>query len=296
MLIRLHSRLRTRRRQRLRPRRRPACSGAIGKILAARTPRRRAVASWGVHRLDVFAQAAGQRMLHQTYDGKFWYPADDLGPAIVGSPGAVAWGPDRLDVFVRGTDNQLWQMAYAGGSLGRLLPLGRLPDVKPSGGLVGGEPARCLHEGRRQCAVSRVVERVWLEPVRAARRKPQGRAGSHFARPEPDRRLLSRAQQPPLSAVLRRLDLAATLSTSVVGNASTSQCPVGDCGGSISSARVTTTACSTDRGTAEVGPAGRPSAATSTTRRQRSRGTKTGSTSLPSAATGTCMHKHLSEN
>ena len=55
-------------------------------------------------------------MLHQTYDGKYWYPADDLGPAIVGSPGAVAWGPDRLDVFVRGTDNQLWQMAYAGGT------------------------------------------------------------------------------------------------------------------------------------------------------------------------------------
>ena len=83
-----------------------------------------AVASWGVHRLDVFAQAAGQTMLHQTYDGKFWYPADDLGPAIVGSPGAVAWGPDRLDVFVRGTDNQLWQMAYAGGGWVGYYPLG----------------------------------------------------------------------------------------------------------------------------------------------------------------------------
>jgi hypothetical protein len=82
------------------------------------------VASWGVHRLDVFAQAAGQTMLHQTYDGKFWYPADDLGPAIVGSPGAVAWGPDRLDVFVRGTDNQLWQMAYTGGSWVGYYPLG----------------------------------------------------------------------------------------------------------------------------------------------------------------------------
>jgi hypothetical protein len=63
-------------------------------------------------------------MLHQTYDGKFWYPADDLGPAIVGSPGAVAWGPDRLDVFVRGTDNQLWQMAYASGSWVGYSPLG----------------------------------------------------------------------------------------------------------------------------------------------------------------------------
>jgi hypothetical protein len=70
------------------------------------------VASWGANRLDVFAQAPGQTMLHQAYDGTTWYAPADLGPAIVDAPGAVAWGPDRLDILVRGTDNQLWHKAW----------------------------------------------------------------------------------------------------------------------------------------------------------------------------------------
>jgi hypothetical protein len=68
----------------------------------------------GVNRLDVFAQAPGQTLLHLTYDGTTWYPPENLGPAMLGGPGAVAWGPNRLDVFMRGTDNQLWQRAWAG--------------------------------------------------------------------------------------------------------------------------------------------------------------------------------------
>jgi len=48
------------------------------------------IASWSVNRLDLFAQAPGQTLLHQAYDGTTLYPADDLGPAIVGGPGAVA--------------------------------------------------------------------------------------------------------------------------------------------------------------------------------------------------------------
>ena len=31
------------------------------------------VTSWGVSRLDVFAQAPGQTLLHQAYDGNTWY-------------------------------------------------------------------------------------------------------------------------------------------------------------------------------------------------------------------------------
>ena len=53
------------------------------------------VASWGVNRLDVFAQAAGQTMLHQAYDDETWYPAADLGPAMwaIRPP----WRGDRTD-------------------------------------------------------------------------------------------------------------------------------------------------------------------------------------------------------
>jgi hypothetical protein len=50
------------------------------------------VTSWGVNRLDVFAQATGQTLLHHAYDGNTWYPPEDLGPAMVGGPGGVAWG------------------------------------------------------------------------------------------------------------------------------------------------------------------------------------------------------------
>jgi hypothetical protein len=66
------------------------------------------VTSWSVNRLDVFARAGGQTMLHRAYNGSTWSAPDDLGRAIVGGPGAVARGPDRLDIFVRGADNQLW--------------------------------------------------------------------------------------------------------------------------------------------------------------------------------------------
>jgi len=76
------------------------------------------VTSWGVNRLDVFAQATGQTLLHHAYDGNTWYPPEDLGPAMVGGPGGVAWGPNRLDVFLRGTDNQLWQRSWAGAWVG----------------------------------------------------------------------------------------------------------------------------------------------------------------------------------
>ncbi len=226
----------------------------------ARTPRRRAWPHGECNRLDVFAQAAGQTMLHQTYDGKYWYPADDLGPAIVGSPGAVAWGPDRLDIFVRGTDNQLWQMAYAGGSWVGYFPLGGFLTSSPAVSSWGENRLDVFIRGSDNALYHMWWNGYWLEPVRAARWQPRGCPGSHFARPEPDRRLLPRARQPPLSEVVRRLDLAATPRPRPWATLRRRRVLVGDCGGSISSARVTTTRCSTDRGTAEVGPAGRRSA------------------------------------
>jgi hypothetical protein len=89
------------------------------------------VASWGVNRLDVFARAAGQIMVHRTYNGTKWYPPDDLGPAIAGGPGAVASGQNRLDIFVRGADNQLWQKSWSRGWMG-YFPLGGFLTSSPT--------------------------------------------------------------------------------------------------------------------------------------------------------------------
>ena len=70
-------------------------------------------------------------MLHRAYNGTKWYTAEDLGPAIVGGPGAVARGPDRLEIFVRGADNQLWQKAWNGGWLS-YYPLGGFVSSSPT--------------------------------------------------------------------------------------------------------------------------------------------------------------------
>ena len=89
------------------------------------------VTSWSVNRLDVFARAPGQTMLHRAYNGSKWSAPDDLGPAMVGGPGAVARGSDRLDIFVRGADNQLWQKSWNGGWMG-YFPLGGFLTSSPS--------------------------------------------------------------------------------------------------------------------------------------------------------------------
>ena len=136
-----------------------------------------AVASAGVHRLDVFAQAARQTMLDETYDGKFRHPADDHGSAIVRARSA-AWGPDRLDVVVRGTDNEARQMAYAGGSWAGYDPLGGSLTSSPA---VASweELARRLHEGRRACALStRPGGRFGWSPYQRLGRNSR-RFGSH---------------------------------------------------------------------------------------------------------------------
>ena len=109
------------------------------------------MASWSANRLDVFARGAGQTMLHRAYNGTKWYPAEDLGAAIVGGPGAVARGPDRLDIFVRGADNQLWQKSWNGGWMG-YFPLGGFLTSSPSRVFVGAESAGRLRPGQRQRA------------------------------------------------------------------------------------------------------------------------------------------------
>ncbi|HKN45858.1 MAG TPA: hypothetical protein VJW23_18235 [Propionibacteriaceae bacterium] len=48
------------------------------------------VTSWSVDRLDVFARALGQTILHRAYNGSKWSAPEDLGPSIVGGPGALA--------------------------------------------------------------------------------------------------------------------------------------------------------------------------------------------------------------
>ena len=244
------------------------------------------VASWSVKRLDVFAQSSGQTLLHLAYDGKSWYPADDLGPAIVDGPGAVARGPDRLDIFVRGTDNQLWQRPGCNGAwVGYFRWAGF------------SHPAQACRRGVRTastCSSRAMTTRfttdggtawpgVSTSGSAAVLRVPR----QPFHGTQLDRRVLPWADNHLYQMSYDGSTWLPAL-TSAVDCTLTSQCPRGDCDGWTSSARATTTRCSSDRGTAGRGRLGRRSVPELMTLRPRSPGMKTGSTSSRWVRTGTC--------
>ena len=149
-------------RLRRRRRRRAARSGATGMILVVPSTLGPSVTSWSVNRLDVFARAAGQTMLHRAYNGTKWSAADDLGPAIVGGPGsrrARAGSARHLRSWCR-------QPALAEileRWLDGLLPARRIPHLEPQRDFVGAKSARRLRPGQRQRAVPQVVGRYRLE-------------------------------------------------------------------------------------------------------------------------------------
>jgi C1A family cysteine protease len=73
-----------------------------------------AAASQGVNRLDVFARAIDNSLLHRPWDGTAWRNWENLGGVFDAAPAAVAWGPNRVDCFVRGIDNHLYHQWYDG--------------------------------------------------------------------------------------------------------------------------------------------------------------------------------------
>jgi len=72
------------------------------------------VSSWGVNRLDVFAQGTDFGLWHKAWDGTGWYGWYPLGGRIFADPAAVSWGPNRIDVVVLGTDYAIYQKAWLG--------------------------------------------------------------------------------------------------------------------------------------------------------------------------------------
>ena len=72
-----------------------------------------AVASWGLGRLDVFAQVDGH-LKQKRWNGEEWSDWRDLGGRPTSAPAAVSWGPNRIDVFVRGHDHQLAHKRWNG--------------------------------------------------------------------------------------------------------------------------------------------------------------------------------------
>jgi hypothetical protein len=78
------------------------------------------VASWSPQRLDAFARGPAGTLVHAWYEvvngsGR-WRGWEDLGFALIGSPGAVSSEDGRIDVVFRGTDNRLKQIFYQRGS------------------------------------------------------------------------------------------------------------------------------------------------------------------------------------
>ena len=77
-----------------------------------------AMASWGVNRLDIFANA-GSRIRHQAWTGSNWTAWDNPGGAVPGgtasTPAAVSWDANRIDVVVKAADNQIWQLTWDNG-------------------------------------------------------------------------------------------------------------------------------------------------------------------------------------
>lgn len=69
-------------------------------------------ASWATGRLDVFARASNNALLHKWYDGSSWHGWESLGGSMTSAPAAVSWAAGRLDVFARGPANDLIHKWY----------------------------------------------------------------------------------------------------------------------------------------------------------------------------------------
>jgi SpoIID/LytB domain protein len=70
--------------------------------------------SWAGGRIDVFAQGAGNSLVHRWFDGQ-WRGFETLPGTITAAPAASSQGLNQLDVFVRGTNNGLWHKSFSNG-------------------------------------------------------------------------------------------------------------------------------------------------------------------------------------
>lgn len=74
-----------------------------------------AVASWGPHRLDVFARGADNTLYPNSWTGSAWTGWRQVSPTPIGSdPAAVSWGTNRIDVFALGAGDQMYTMSRSG--------------------------------------------------------------------------------------------------------------------------------------------------------------------------------------
>lgn len=63
--------------------------------------------SWGHDRVDVFATAKDDSLVHRAWDTTHWTDWENLGGQLSSAPAAASWGPNRLDVFATGPDGDL---------------------------------------------------------------------------------------------------------------------------------------------------------------------------------------------
>jgi hypothetical protein len=72
-----------------------------------------AVTTWGVNRLDIFANDTTGQVWHVSYDGFNW-SWESIGFNAASDPVAVSWGPNRLDVFARLSGNTYGHQFWGG--------------------------------------------------------------------------------------------------------------------------------------------------------------------------------------